>query len=231
MQRDRIWDVFPYPCVGEFGFLDLNLSERAAYPRILEKLQASESARHLDIGCCVGQDIRKLVHDGVPSEQIVGLELEKPFVDLGYELFRDGDKMNARFVIANMLDDSNEELDGLNGVFDIVHIGQVLHLFNYDEQFKFLKRVIRLCKDEPGVLIVGHCLGHVQADHYCAVLKRPLFRHNVESWAKLWGELSTETGSKWELKTDLDTRIGYGPRRSTWRDPNWRRLVFEVVRK
>lgn len=34
-----------------------------------------DGARYLDVGCCLGQDIRKLVADGVPSAHLYGVEL------------------------------------------------------------------------------------------------------------------------------------------------------------
>ena len=229
-----MWDVFPYPCVGEFGFLDLNLCQRAAYPDIVRRLKSSQSARHLDIGCCVGQDIRKLVYDGVLPQQIVGIELQQGFVSLGFELFRDAGSLDARFVIADMLADTDtgdDKLVGLYGSADTVHIGHVLHLFSREQQVKFLQRVITLCKSQPGVVIVGHCIGNVKAGPAAGAMGSSSMRHNVESWTQLWEELSKLTGSGWELRTALDDKLGYGPSPSGWRDPNWRRLVFEVVRQ
>jgi SAM-dependent methyltransferase len=231
VQRDQIWEVFPYPCVGEFGFLDLNLCQRPAYIRIMNKVKASPSARHLDIGCCVGQDIRRLAYDGVPSERIVGLELERGFIDLGYDLFRDRDKIKSQFVVANMLDENNDELDSLAGSFDTIHVGMVIQLFNRDEQMKFLAKVFKLGKEEPGVLIVGHFLGHTDAaEDVPGKFGQANMRHNLESWFKLWNEVCEKTGTRWRLETTIDTLVGFGPRHSTWRDPKWRRLVFEAER-
>lgn len=47
-------------------FLQLNMSLSPAYDEVLSRLKNEQ--RLLDLGCCFGQDIRKLVHDGVPSE-------------------------------------------------------------------------------------------------------------------------------------------------------------------
>ena len=226
-----MWEIFPYPCVGEFGFLDLNLCQRAAYPDMVKELKSSPSARHLDIGCCVGQDIRKLVYDGVLPEQIVGIELQQGFVDLGFELFRDGGRMATRFIITDVLAHDDDKLVDMHDSFDTVHIGHVLHLFNREQQVRFLQRVIRLCRNQAGVLIVGHCIGNVNAGPATGAMGSGSMRHNVESWAAIWDELSKLTNSRWELRTVLDDKLGYGPNPSGWRDPDWRRLVFEVVRQ
>ncbi|KAJ5720177.1 hypothetical protein N7493_007055 [Penicillium malachiteum] len=34
-------------------------------------------------GCCFEQDLRQLVYDGVPSAQLIGLDIEGPLLDLG----------------------------------------------------------------------------------------------------------------------------------------------------
>lgn len=81
-QRDRAWDIFPYPCIGQCRFLDLSISLSPLYPTILHRLKESNST-FLDIGCCFAQDIRKLVSDGAPSKNILGADLRLEFIDLG----------------------------------------------------------------------------------------------------------------------------------------------------
>lgn len=73
IQRDRAWDIFPYPCIGQFRFLDLALCKQPSYGTMLQRLKAG--AKYVDIGCCIGQDIRKLVADGAPGENLYGAEL------------------------------------------------------------------------------------------------------------------------------------------------------------
>ncbi|KAF4974465.1 hypothetical protein FZEAL_8636 [Fusarium zealandicum] len=230
--RDKIWQVFPYPCVGELGFLDLNLAEREAYPQIIARLRASPEARHLDIGCCVGQDIRKLVHDGVPSDQIVGVELERGYTELGYELFNDRATLKTRFVNADMLDTENKELKALNGTFDTIHIGLVLQLFNLEEQMQFLTNTIAKLKPSGG-LIVGHTLAHQEGIEVPGAFNKPNMRHNWETWIGMWDEIESRVGREIKMKGCIDGHVGFGERRGkeTWRDRKWRRIVFEVIVK
>lgn len=47
-------------------FLQLNISLSPVYDEVLFRLKKDEKL--LDLGCCFGQDIRKLVQDGVPSQ-------------------------------------------------------------------------------------------------------------------------------------------------------------------
>ena len=68
IQREKAWQTFPYPCIGKFDFLTLSISIHPCYSRVLATLAAPDAqANLLDLGCCFGQDIRKLVHDGAPA--------------------------------------------------------------------------------------------------------------------------------------------------------------------
>ena len=56
----------------------------------------------LDLGCCFGQDLRELVADGAPSENIYGLDIEGPLIDVGYDLFMDRGKIKSTLVFSFM---------------------------------------------------------------------------------------------------------------------------------
>jgi hypothetical protein len=71
---------FPYPCLGHWGFLNLSIGTSNAYQEILDRVKNGE--QYLDLGCCVGQDIRKLVSDGAPSENTYGSDLKASFWDI-----------------------------------------------------------------------------------------------------------------------------------------------------
>ncbi|KAK1579592.1 methyltransferase domain-containing protein [Colletotrichum navitas] len=229
--RDKIWEIFPYPCIGDFHFLDFNLAQRSSYPQMIATLQEPE-ARHLEIACCIGQDLRRLVHDGVDSAKTVAVEVERGYIEAGYELFRDREKLRTRFVVADLLDDGNAELAGLESSFDTAHMGLCLHLWTREEQLTVLRRVIRLLKQRPGVMVVGTAAGHKDAAEVPGIGNKLTLRHNPESWEKLWAELSEQTGTKWKLKTDM---VGHLVSERSWRNPGWwgdeeRFLTFEVTR-
>jgi hypothetical protein len=50
---------FPYPCIGCYRFLDILIVKSQAYEEIVARLKKGE--RFLDIGCCIGQELRQLV--------------------------------------------------------------------------------------------------------------------------------------------------------------------------
>ena len=82
-------------------FLTYNLSLLPFYITVLERIRSG--ATFLDAGSCFGQEIRYLVQDGVPSSQLYGFDLEPEFIELGYQIFRDRDKLQATFVSGDIL--------------------------------------------------------------------------------------------------------------------------------
>ena len=42
------------------------MSVHPVYDEVVSRLK--KDSKLLDLGCCFGQDIRKLIHDGVPAE-------------------------------------------------------------------------------------------------------------------------------------------------------------------
>src|SRR5690242_15576227 len=122
-------EQFPYPCLGHWGFLNLNIQKSDAYGEVLRRIKNGE--QYLDIGCCMGQDIRKLVYDGAHSENIYASDLQGQFWDIGYEMFLDQQSLKATFVEADVFDDKSG-LQELTGKFDIVHAASFFHLFEWD---------------------------------------------------------------------------------------------------
>lgn len=222
--------MWPYPCLGQFRFLELNLANRAnLYPRLLSRLRDGDH-KFLDVGCCLGQDIRKLAHDGVPSENLAGIELEAGFVDLGYQLFRDRDTLRSKFYVGTILDDDWTVLKELEGQFDVVQLGMILHLFTWEEQAKVFQQAIRLLKAEGDVAIIGQATGNLDGIASPSWRKNT-FRHNVETFEKLIGEVGEVTGTRWDVKASLDEGLSIHDGKRTWDDPKTRRLLFEIQRK
>ena len=81
-QRDKAWAVRSYPCTGLGLWLDPMLPKSPAYASIIQKLQAGAS--FLDIGCFIGQDLRRLVADGAPSDRLYAVDVVSHW-DVGYK--------------------------------------------------------------------------------------------------------------------------------------------------
>ena len=87
-----------------------------------------------------------MVFDGVPSEHLIGLDIEKPLIELGYELFQDRSTLKSQFEIADVFKGSlQESWVGLQrrGV-DVIHCSAFFHLFTLDEQLVAAKHIATL---------------------------------------------------------------------------------------
>ncbi|PMD12413.1 hypothetical protein NA56DRAFT_613500 [Hyaloscypha hepaticicola] len=201
--RDEAWSVFPYPCIGGFRFLDLAIAQSPDYPTILKRLKTGHE-RFLDLGCCFGQEIRRLVHDGVPQSSIYGADLRPEFFELGYKFFRDVDTLKVKFLAADIFD-IESTLKDLEGTIDIIYAGSFLHLFNYEQQVEVCKRIVKLLREKEGSVVVGRQAGNLEAGErvHRTNEAQSMFRHNLESFKKMWEEVGVMTGTKWRVEVEM----------------------------
>ncbi|CAG8372191.1 unnamed protein product [Penicillium salamii] len=157
--REKAWEIFPYPCIGIFRFIDFGACQSLVYPSVVERIK--EGQTFLDLGCCFGQDIRKLVFDGAPSDNLMGVDLHAGFHKLGYELFGDKESLKARFQAQSIFDD--DFLPELQGKIDIIYMGAFLHLFEPVQQKVIMRKVSNLSRDQKGSLVFGRHAGAEEA--------------------------------------------------------------------
>jgi len=203
------------------------------YPTILSRL-TTQSHTLLDAGCCFGQELRKLAFDGAPPAALYGLDLEPAFLELGYDLFLDRAKMaGATFVSGSLLDEA-AGFPELEGKIDVVHASSLLHLFTWPEQVVITSRLVRFMKARPGSMMMGRQVGAVEAGEYRGLSEgTTTYRHNVESFRRLWVEVGERTGGKWTVNASLDMKdivqgVNMGQK---WTEPGTRRLHFTAVRE
>ncbi|KAL7621800.1 hypothetical protein AAE478_007299 [Parahypoxylon ruwenzoriense] len=207
--RDRLWEIYPYVCIGHFRFLSLKFTLDPRYRIALGRLVAPRSdVAFLDVGCCVGQVLRRLAFDGVDSTRLYGTDLEPRFLDAGYDLFKDRDRFGATFVAGDMLrhdgtDDRDEELEALDGKMSIIHATSFFHLFTWENQVRAARRMVRfLNPDDPEVMIFGRQVGTTTPGERASVRGSKRFLHNAESWQDLWDEVGRLTGTSWRTEID-----------------------------
>jgi len=60
----------------------------------------------------------------------------------------------------------------------------------------------------------------------------PMYRHNPESFAKLWDQVGNETGTKWETQGWLRSfaEMGWDEADHKWMEPGVAMLEFAVKR-
>jgi hypothetical protein len=93
----------------------------------------------------------------------------------------------------------------LTGKVNIINAASFFHLFNWDRQITIAKRVVSLLAAQPGSLVIGRQAGHadpVDPDDEANAPKH--YRHNPETWRRLWEQVGRETGSKWEVEASIE---------------------------
>ena len=170
--------------------------------------------------------------DGAPSsEAMYGIDIESAFFDLGYELFRDGEKMHATFLAADLTSPVVPSIKPLESKIDIISAQSFFHLFTLGDQVTAAIHLSRLTKPIPGSIIVGRQLGFMEArDTQGLTPETTVFLHNPESFTKLWQDVGAATDSKWKV----DTRVERAPDRilhQQWAAPDMMIFVFTVTRQ
>jgi SAM-dependent methyltransferase len=214
----------------------LSLPNIPTYPEVLERLKSNEE-KFLDLGCCLGQDLRVLLAAGIPGRKLYGADLEAPFVDAGYELFGDRETSGLTFLIADFFDDSKWK--PLEHQIDIINVGSFLHLWPLEKQVEACKRIVALLVPRPGSLVMGRQVGMLEAGPKPGHGDDPskaAWRHNIQSFKKMWKKVGLQTGTKWDVHSELrdfrDEGLGDDKhRRNAWSgNESMKRIVFSVRR-
>ena len=217
-------------------FLDFSLATMPSYNEILARLcDSAAPARLLDVGCCFGQDLRRLVSDGAPSENLVGLDIEPQFLSLSYDLFADREFYKGQMIAGDILDESaNRPVALQNGTFDIAHAASFFHLFDWDTQVKAGVQLVRLMKNSLGVLVLGRHLGSSTGEERPSPMKASakMYLHSPDSFESLWAEISEKTGTSWDVNAWLEDVATHSktPDKKRWMNNRIQLLYFEVHR-
>lgn len=215
--RNRAYKAHRYPCLGRFRFLELDLSTHPLYEEyVLPRLKENGGKQEpifLDVGTCLGQDIRKLIFDGVQPSRLYGSDIVAEFIDAGYELFRDEDKFPRSHFLCpgNVFDKSeSDKLYTMDGKVDILQISAVFHLFSDAEQSAVAERCLRLLRKETGsrCLILGAQVGNVNGGEIVRPNGLKRSRHNADTWNSLWqkvckNEEFRDKVKRLEVKTNM----------------------------
>lgn len=199
-----------YPCIGRWSFLNLRSMHDHHFLTAFERLKNStrpgsasgSTDALLDIGCCIGQVLRKLVQDGIEPTRLFGTDLHPEFITIGKELFNDAGN-GLTLVAGDMLNPEDKALTELNGKITLVHAANFFHLFKWEEQVKVGTRITRFL--QPGTvdaMIFGRQIGtHKPREREG---KLGSFLHNQESLQKLWDEIGTTTGTRWRVEVGFN---------------------------
>jgi SAM-dependent methyltransferase len=182
-------------------FLSPSTPQHPAYAALLPSLKAS--GKFLDIGCYMGQDLRRLAHDGVPEANLIGADIVNHW-DLGYEFFNDKDRFHAQYIESDLLH-PNEARQRLFGQIDVVSLIHVLHQRDWDTQILACKEIVRFSK--PGSVVIGYQGGTND------IAKRTKWNlengqkeftlHDPETLRNMWEIVSEDMGMKWSTQAEI----------------------------
>ncbi|KAJ9632833.1 hypothetical protein H2204_007563 [Knufia peltigerae] len=206
--RDQGWAILPFPCIGQFRFLELERTiTDPRYQATLTRLRHEGSTDALlDVGCFVGQIVRALAFNGADPARLYGTDLEQAYLDLGFDLFRDSSKLDrSHFVAGDMLlEPRDPRLDLFMGKMTIIHASSFFHLFNWSLQIKAAKRCVEFMNpDVHNVMVFGGMIGREEPGDIHGPGQSKLFMHNAASWARLWEEVGEATGTRWRTEFEF----------------------------
>lgn len=148
----------------------------------------------LEVGCCLGEVIRHLIASGVPSERLYATDLQPAFLDLGKELFCDGNTTKATYVPGDMLNEGDTTLNDLDGKVDVIYASAFFHLFERHDQVQAAQRMIRFLKpDNPKAMVFGRNEGKKTEESHKYIL-------DGEGWKSVWEEAGEATGTRWRTE-------------------------------
>ncbi|KDE09802.1 hypothetical protein MVLG_00201 [Microbotryum lychnidis-dioicae p1A1 Lamole] len=179
------YKVHPYPCVRKWNFARYKIKRNhLGYDRALAHGHQDRSVILIDAGCCMGTDVRSLVAEGFPADQLLGTDLDDRFLALGYKLFMDepsspstpaflaGDLFSTSFLAAPVADPSIStsvlpapalksltSLTPLLGRVQHIHCASLFHFFGEAKQAQLAHKLFALLSRTAGSTIFGSQLG------------------------------------------------------------------------
>ncbi|KAJ6572226.1 hypothetical protein B0H19DRAFT_1256125 [Mycena capillaripes] len=202
--RDKAFAIWSYLCIGQVRFLEYTIPQHPYYGPTLERLRAG--GNFLDAGCCFGQELRFLAwKEHIPGAQLYGFDLEPGFIEFGFELFRDKDKLGATLLSGDLLaTPASDELAPLEGMMDVIHVASVLHVWAWEQMVQAAKRLVSLSRPQPGSIIVGNQMGSSNPGEYLMPTAKGVnYRHDPKSMERFWKQIGEETGTSWKVEAGM----------------------------
>ncbi|KAF9446308.1 hypothetical protein P691DRAFT_708861 [Macrolepiota fuliginosa MF-IS2] len=227
----KAYELFPYPCIWHFTFAKLPISRLPYYEQALLLPTKHRGALFLDVGCCFGSDLRKIVFDGWPATRTIGSDVCPKFWEWGHDLYRTSPlTFPAGFVpgdafsldILSHLEPSYSapltpkpteltsltSLNPLQGHLSVIHASLFFHLFDEERQLDLARRIAGLLSYRPGSMIFGGHYGRPEKGTRTEVLAdgflHTQFWHSPESWRVLWEEQVFRRGS---VRVDIERTV------------------------
>ncbi|KAF2197441.1 hypothetical protein GQ43DRAFT_204195 [Delitschia confertaspora ATCC 74209] len=249
--REESWRIFPWPCIGEFWFIEQGLLRHPDYASVLQKLKTIKQAKFLDLGTCLGQDLRTLAHANAPLPSLYGADALPGFEAAGHALFNDRDRLDSTHFITGNIFSETDDLAKTRGSWDIVHIAMFLHVFSKADAEAAARNILKLLKNEKETMVIGTQTGSLEPTEL--VLQPPLcepgehktvWRQSRETMVEMWKEAANSVGLDVEIWAEYDEEEarqrangrrekgeGWEKRERFFTGDKERRIFFRVVVK
>ncbi|KAI0295846.1 hypothetical protein B0F90DRAFT_1748903, partial [Multifurca ochricompacta] len=186
LQRD---EIYPYLSIRAYYMVYLRMYRHPIYPRVLSQGKEDPSAILLDVGCCIGTDVRKLVIDGYPASQVLGIDLRPEFLTLGHKLYGDAESCRIHFLAADIFALSKPLIAPRapsSEATPYIHAGSLFHIWDEPTQHTLALRLVLLLRRRSGSTIFGRQPGLPEAGVIDDRMQRFRFGHSPASWTSLW---------------------------------------------
>ncbi|KAI0687626.1 hypothetical protein BC835DRAFT_403343 [Cytidiella melzeri] len=235
--QKEAFSIYNYPCIRVFEFMRLKLARLPAYDQVLRLGRERENALLLDLGCCFGNDTRKVIQDGYPKHNVMASDLRKGLWDLGHKLFcSTPQSFPVAFVEGNIFDPefltsapplatstsvyadlrpdlaSLTSLNPLRGRMSVIFTGALFHLFSFEQQHSIAKSLAGLLSPDPGSMLIGVQGGTFEKGFWQPTgSEYKMACHSPESWAQMWHDIfSNGEGGDGGVKVEAKLRTEVG---------------------
>ena len=161
--HDQAMKAHPYRCIAEYRFTYPRVAYHPHYTRLIQHNPSVASLRVLDVGSCMGSDLRQMLLHGVAPRNALGLELVQHFIDVGLDtLFQDRALLARAFTAHNILSPHPHTHPALKAFLDeaplsLVYCGSVYHLLLEEDTHTLTRHVYHLLP--PGGEFFGRTVG------------------------------------------------------------------------
>ena len=168
------------------------------------------------------------VSAGAPPQNVYGADVSLDFINLGYELFLDQDKLGVKFITADLFNTASTLFTEFTGRLDIIHATNFFQQWEWDRQIEAAKLIIKLLVNKPGSMIIGSQVGSKRAREIEFVaIDGSAFMHSTKSFKILWDRVSRDTGIPFDVQvteTTFSEQAAYG-----WQEElEHFRLIFTI---
>jgi len=207
----------PYPCFRSFRFVQSDIKRVPWFKHVVELGRSQPDALLLDVGCGLGDDLRRLAADGYPAKNMIGSDIVGGLWDIGHQLFRSNehtfparfiqdDVVSERYTSFPLKTDDKPSLADLSGSLSAIYASFFLHLFSHEQQKQVARVLASLLTQKSGCIIFGK---HLTSETDSLMeLKTPTGQFNMScfspaGWERIWKE-EIFPGRKVEVQSMVD---------------------------